>query len=169
MKKVIVLAMHGMPPKDFPMKEKMEFFKLHSQVEAMRDKMPGLILKRHDDLEMKMRQWPRTSENDPYHFASEELAEFLRKEMECPVYVGFNEFCDPTLDKALEHAAIQAPDKVIIITPMMTRGGEHSEIDIPEAIKRAKEKFPDIDFTYIWPFNTMDIAKFLSEQIRLNL
>lgn len=169
MKTLIVLAMHGMPPKDFPLNEKIEFFKLHSQLEAMKEKMPGPLIKRHDDLETKMRNWPRTIDNDPYQATSIELSEYLKKEIGYNVYVGYNEFCSPTLEEALEKAASQTPDNIVVITPMMTRGGEHSEIDIPAAIERTKKKFKKMHIKYIWPFETIDIAKFLADQIRRSI
>ena len=113
-----------------------------------------------------MRRWTRTPENDPYFYASNELAEHLSHRAECPVVVGFNEFCSPSLDDAFDEVARGNPEKIIIITPMMTRGGEHSEKDIPEAIERAKEKYSKILFEYIWPFDLMEVASFLETQIR---
>ncbi|GAG77021.1 unnamed protein product, partial [marine sediment metagenome] len=70
----------------------------------------------------------------------------------CPtlrIVVGFNEFCSPSLDDAFEEAIKQDPEKIIVITPMMTQGGEHSEKDIPEAIERAKKKNPNIKFSFV--------------------
>ena len=49
---------------------------------------------------------------------------------------------------------------------MMTRGGEHSEKDIPEAIERARKKYPKPKFSYVWPFNISKVATFLAEQIK---
>jgi sirohydrochlorin cobaltochelatase len=166
MKRVIILAMHGMPPNDFPQKETMEYFMLHSRLENMSGPPPPNLQQKYKDLDKKMRQWARTPENDPYFYASNELAEHLSHRAECPVIIGFNEFCSPSLDDAFEEAGKGNPEKIIIVTPMMTRGGEHSEKDIPEAVERAKEKYSKILFEYIWPFDLMEVASFLEKQIR---
>jgi sirohydrochlorin cobaltochelatase len=50
---------------------------------------------------------------------------------------------------------------------MLTRGGEHAEIDIPKAIDRARKSFPNIRFIYCWPFDHRDVAHFLAGQIHL--
>jgi len=166
MKIVIVLAMHGMPPNDFPQKETLDYFMLHSRLENMPGPPPPQMQQQYEELDLKMRNWPRTKENDRYCFTSNELAESLSNQTRYRVLVGFNEFCSPSLDEAFEEAINQDPEKIIVITPMMTQGGEHSEKDIPEAIERAKEKNPNIQYSYIWPFNINRIATFLAEQIK---
>ncbi|OGD18494.1 MAG: hypothetical protein A2W03_05080 [Candidatus Aminicenantes bacterium RBG_16_63_16] len=111
-----------------------------------------------------MRRWPRTGDNDPFHAGSVELADELRRESGLDIILGFNEFCSPSLAEALDRAALSA-SRIIVITPMMTRGGEHSAVDIPEAIRAAREKHSGKEFAYAWPFPTRDIARFLSGQI----
>jgi sirohydrochlorin cobaltochelatase len=49
---------------------------------------------------------------------------------------------------------------------MMTRGGEHAEVDIPAAIDRSRERHPGISIQYAWPFDTTEIADFLASQIQ---
>ncbi len=166
MKIVIVLAMHGMPPNDFPQKETLNYFMLHSRLENMPGPPPPPMQQQFEELDSKMRNWPRTQENDQYSFTSNKMAAELSKQTGYSVVVGFNEFCSPSLDEAFEEAIKLNPDKIIVVTPMMTQGGEHSEKDIPEAIERAKKKSPTIEFSYVWPFNITKIAAFLSEQIK---
>jgi sirohydrochlorin cobaltochelatase len=48
---------------------------------------------------------------------------------------------------------------------MMTPGGEHAEIDIPAAISRAQQRYPNVDFRYAWPFESDEVALFLSTQV----
>jgi sirohydrochlorin cobaltochelatase len=48
---------------------------------------------------------------------------------------------------------------------MMTSGGGHSEVDIPEAIGRASARHPQVRFTYAWPFKDDEVAAFLAGQI----
>ena len=120
---------------------------------------------RYVDLEARVRCWPRNADNDPFHVASLELARDLEQVVRCPVLVGFNEFCAPSLDEALQRAITDGAEKVIVVTPMMTRGGEHAEADIPAAIHRAQERHPDVRIQYAWPFDSGDVARFLAEQI----
>jgi len=166
MKRVIILAMHGMPPSDFPQKETLDYFMLHSRMENMPGPPPPVMQKKYEELDFKMRNWPRTQENDSYFYASNELAEEMSSQIGHKVIVGFNEFCSPSLDDAFDAVSKDGSEKIIVITPMMTRGGEHSEKDIPEAIERARKKFPNIQFSYVWPFNISRVAAFLAEQIQ---
>lgn len=160
---VVVLAMHGGPPLDFPENELVEFFTLHARVghggAGARDQRP-----RYEELEARVRSWPRTGNNDPFYAGSAELAGHLRRELGLEVILGFNEFCSPSLAEALDRAA-RAAQKILVITPMMTRGGEHSAVDIPAAIQAARVRHPGCEFTYVWPFPTGDIARFLAGQL----
>ncbi len=164
-KSVIVLAMHGMPPADFPRKELNDWKTLHSQLSAAHEGR-DVVLKRYEDLDRRIRTWPRTRENDLYFFASKEIAEALERSSGSEVLVGFNEFCAPSLDEALDQAGKKS-NSVIVVTPMMTRGGSHSELDIPAAIQKAQRIHPSVDFNYIWPFDVGGIANFLTDQINL--
>jgi sirohydrochlorin cobaltochelatase len=162
---VIVLAMHGAPPNDFPANETAELFTLRFRLEhAPKGSRPELEA-RAAQLEIKMRNWPRNTTNDPFYTGSLELAENLRLATSREVILGFNEFCAPSLEHALAEAADLNPERVVVITPMMTRGGEHSEVDIPTAVRQAQERHPEISFVYIWPFDSSLVAGFLADQI----
>ena len=165
MKTVIVLAMHGVPPNDFPPEEMREFFELHGRLEVSSVSPSPALKSRYDVLEDKVKRWPRTHLNDPYHAASYELARALRNECSIPIIVGFNEFCAPSIEEALAQAVAERAGKIIVITTMMTRGGEHAERDIALAVNRARQKFPDVEMIYAWPFETVRIAQFLAEHI----
>jgi sirohydrochlorin cobaltochelatase len=166
MRQVIVLAMHGVPPNDFPPREIAEFFSLHGRLEHGGDGAEHEALRqRHDELDAKIRHWPRTPQNDPFHAGSLELAEHLQRATGQTVIVGFNEFCAPDLDSALDQAAALSPDQVVVITPMMTRGGEHSESDIPAAVQRARQRHSNLRIDYAWPFESGEVARFLADQI----
>ncbi|MGD0329514.1 MAG: CbiX/SirB N-terminal domain-containing protein [Nitrososphaeria archaeon] len=112
-----------------------------------------------------MRAWPRTAQNDPFYVGSQELAAHLSEATGCEVILGFNEFCAPSLDDALSRAVARGAEKVIVVTPMMTRGGEHAEVDIPAAVKTAQAQHPEIPITYAWPFRVSEVASFLAAQI----
>jgi len=171
---ITILAMHGAPPLDFPPTELAEFFNLHTRFErtSQDPKYPGQdshtrkLIDRYLELDSKMCYWPRTRGNDPFYAASMDMARSLSNELGHEVIVGFNEFCAPTLDEAFEKAASLDPVKVIVITPMMTRGGEHAEKDIPQAVELAKQRYPNITFIYAWPFEEQDITRFLSDHVR---
>lgn len=164
----IVLAMHGTPPKDFPQAEVIELFSLHARIEQAPPHLPAAQLEqwqqRYRELDEKVRLWPRTPENDPFYAASQQIAALLSAETGYEVVLGFNEFCAPDLSTALERAAATA-ERVIVVTPMMTPGGEHSEEDIPAAIRQAQAKYSQVDFRYAWPFDLRETAQFLAQQI----
>lgn len=48
---------------------------------------------------------------------------------------------------------------------MMTRGGEHSEVDIPTAIRWIESRNPDGSIEYICPFDSAQVAQSLAAQI----
>ena len=164
---VIVLAMHGAPPTDFPPQEIGELFMLHMRLEHARGPERAALEQRFAELDARVRDWPRTSQNDPFYVGSLELAAHLERLAGSPVIVGFNEFCAPGLDEALDRAAAAFDGRVVVITTMVTRGGEHSEVDIPAAIQQARERHPHTSFVYAWPYTGNAVAQFLADQIRL--
>ncbi len=166
MRIAVVLAMHGVSPRDFPKEEMMELFELHHRIFQASDSERDVLRKRHDVLEEKMRNWPRNPENDPFYGASLEIAHALKKILGTEVFVGFNEFCAPTIEDAIGKAASHSPEKIVVATPMMTRGGEHSEKDIPRAVRRAQELYPGVEIIYAWPYDISDVAGFLAAHIK---
>ena len=112
---VIILAMHGAPPTDFPSKETIELFNLHARLEHADEQENKTMLERYKHLDAKIRSWPRTPENDPFHAGSVEIADRLREATQQEVIVGFNEFCAPSLDEAFERAMTHSPSKIIVI------------------------------------------------------
>ncbi len=165
MKSVIVLAMHGSPPRDFPRDEMKEFFELHSRFHHPPLDRDNPLYIRYLELERKMRSWPRTPGNDPFWAGATPIAAELKEASGLDVIIGYNEFCSPTIDEALEEASLRSPGKIIVVTPMMTRGGEHSQHDIPHAIERFQTRFPSVPVVYAWPFEASHVGRFLAEQI----
>ena len=49
---------------------------------------------------------------------------------------------------------------------MITRGGSHSENEIPEELKTLRQKYSDIDIEYAWPFSMDAFALFLTDHIK---
>ncbi len=164
MRSIIVLAMHGAPPLDFPKAELSEFFGLHAKVGHTGHPVPEHLVTRYRKLEARVRAWPRTHDNDPFYTGSVELAAELSRQLGLEVFLGFNEFCAPTVDEALDKAA-ESAERIIVITPMMTRGGEHAAVDIPASIRQAEARHPGKKIIYAWPFPNRDIASFLAAQV----
>jgi sirohydrochlorin cobaltochelatase len=165
MSTTLVLACHGAPPNDFPRDELSEFFGMHARMEHGGEKERAAIAGRLADLEARIRAWPRTPENDPFHAGSVALAQALANAASLSVVLGFNEFCSPTLEEALDQAALES-GKVIIVTPMLTSGGEHAGAEIPAAIQRARIRHPRTDFIYAWPYEPSAVAAFLAAQVK---
>jgi sirohydrochlorin cobaltochelatase len=156
-----VLAMHGAPPRDFPPPELSEFFQLHAMAEVGRAALPQPVKDRMEELGVRMRAWPRTPTNDPFHAASYELAAAIQRESGRLVEVGFNEFCDPDVEAAVERAIAGGAARVIVLTPMLTRGGDHAESDIPRTLERVRQRHLNVAVDYAWPFPVDAIARFL--------
>ena len=112
-----------------------------------------------------MKNWSRNEKNDPFHAASLELAAHLSDATGHEVIVGYNEFCAPDIDGALKSATDRGTGKIIVATPMMTRGGGHVEKEIPAQIAAFAAQHPEIEITYAWPYDTAEVARFLSEHI----
>lgn len=161
----VVLAMHGAPANDFPKQELAEWFGLHGRIEHASRPERQQLEQRYEQLEAKMRTWPRTPENDPFHASSLALASHLSDEIGLPVEVGFNEFCAPSLHDALERVVADGAEQVVVVTPMLTRGGEHAERDIPAAIRAVQDQHPDVLIQYAWPFASEEVAGFLASRV----
>jgi sirohydrochlorin cobaltochelatase len=166
MNTVVVLAMHGAPPNDMPRQDLAEYFTLHARFESSPVSHSPALESRYEELSEKVKNWPRTPANDPYCAASHELAKKLSDETGLEVKVGFNEFCAPGVEEVIAKAAVDGPKKIIVLTTMLTRGGEHSERDIAMAIKKTQERFPGVEIIYAWPYETADIARFLAEHLK---
>jgi sirohydrochlorin ferrochelatase len=166
MKTIVILAMHGSPPKDFPPRELGEFFGLHARMESAPRSMDAASRERYAELDHKIRSWKRTPENDPFYAGSLALAGKLAETSGMETRLAFNEFCDPALDEAVRQAVAEGASRIVVVTPMMTAGGEHAEREIPAELERMRGEFPGIDLLYAWPFASQDVAAFLTAQVR---
>jgi sirohydrochlorin cobaltochelatase len=162
---IVVLAVHGAPARDFPRSELAELFGLHARLESGVETSPAALEQRHAALDARLRAWPRTKSNDPFWAASLELASHLARATGLEVVLGFNEFCEPDLDEALDEAARRQPARVVVMTPMMTSGGEHAEHDIPRAIERARARHPTVPFEYAWPYDPAEVAVLMAKRL----
>lgn len=84
----------------------------------------------------------------------------------------FLEFAQPTVPEGLETCVAKGASEVFVIPIMLLQAG-HSKIHIPACIDEAKEKHPDVRFTYGRPIGiheaALDICMDRLEEIGLNL
>jgi sirohydrochlorin cobaltochelatase len=113
MKTVVVLAMHGSPPRDFPKAQVALVVGLHIWLEHASGPLRTMIARYHAKLDTRIRTWPRTAENDLFYAAPQKLAAQLNQEAGCEVIVGYNEFCAPRLDEALGQAVTLRAEQVM--------------------------------------------------------
>ena len=148
----IVLAMHGSPPNDFPMQEMAFFYGIHLREEHDPAGVDEASKQRAHAIEEKMKSWPRTADN-------------IQQVTGIETFVGFNEFCNPTIQAVLLKAIKTSPEKIFITTTMVTPGGDHQEVEIPEAINEIAQQYPAIEFTYVWPYDLRAVASFIGNHI----
>ena len=163
-KKYIVLVGHGIVASDYPKERLREWSHGHEHDHSAHTRADDQS--EHARREREIREWPRTARTDPYKFAVESLAERLTKRTGHPVLVAFNEFCSPTLEEAIDDAVNQGAERVVVITTMMTPGGAHSEVDIPEAVEAAAKRHPTVEIVYAWPYDPDRIAATFADQTR---
>ncbi|MGK0178998.1 MAG: sirohydrochlorin cobaltochelatase, partial [Nitrospinales bacterium] len=48
-----------------------------------------------------------------------------------------------------------------------TRGGSHSEVEIPEELEALRGKYSGMDIRYAWPFDMDAFALFLTTHIKI--
>jgi len=144
MKTIVVLAMHGLPPSDFPKDQFAEYMGLRTEFRNGDIPTDAKTKKRHDILEKQIRYWPRTRLNDPFYTASQDIAEQLSTDTRCPVILGFAEFCAPDLDEAFDEAVNKGAEQIVVVTPEMAHEGAYPDLDINQAVNRVKERHPRV-------------------------
>jgi sirohydrochlorin cobaltochelatase len=162
-KKAVILVGHGGLPSDIPSEMVEKFMRVHKG----RIKAGGPITDHEIQLDTSIRKWERTPENDPYKTGLESLASHMEPMLEGHILkTAYNEFCYPAIEDAVDDLANENVTKIIIVTTMITRGGSHSEKEIPEELVALRSKHPNIDIQYAWPFNMDTFALFLTTHIK---
>ena len=162
-KSAVILIGHGGLPKDIPSEVVEKFMRLHKS----RVKTRGEASEQEIELDNIIRRWNRTPETDPYKYGLENLASHMKKFLEeFIVKTAYNEFCYPTIEEAVEELVEEGASKIILVTTMITRGGSHSEREIPEELEVLRKKYKDIDIQYAWPFDMDTFAIFLSDHVK---
>ena len=160
MSKCIILVGHGGVPTDCPAQLVAEF----KRQEAAAHGRPTPQLQEAD---VKLRRWPRTPETDPYKTGLEAIARALCAALpDHFVLEAYNEFCAPTLEEAFAAALKRGARAVTVISTMYTRGGVHSERELPKIVERLRRAHPDVDLRYVWPFDLTAVAGMLAAEAR---
>jgi sirohydrochlorin cobaltochelatase len=119
------------------------------------------------ELDKRLRHWPRTPQSDPYRHGLEALAATLRPLLdETVLAIAYNEFCTPTLEEAAEALITAGATSITTIPSMLTPGGVHSEVEIPQTLDRLRQRYPDITFQYAWPIDLTLVARMMVDQLR---
>jgi sirohydrochlorin cobaltochelatase len=160
----VVLVGHGQLPSDIPKELGSEYLKL-----KFKENRTRMEEERFEELENVVLNWARNEVNDPYAHSLQTLASELSKIGGYEkVVVAFNEFCRPTVEEALVEVCNSDVDVVVVVTTMTTKGGEHSEKDMPELLEKMRKKCLK-QIVYAWPFDVRAVARLLVETINLHL
>ncbi len=162
-KRGVVLVGHGGIPKDCPYDLVMKLKRL----EAQRRSTGGAPTAEEVELDRRIRRWPRTGENDPYQSGLEALATRLKPLLDGSLFrIAYNEYCAPTLEEAVEELLKEGVGQITVISSMLTPGGSHAEIEIPQTIDRLRRTHPGVVFRYAWPFDLDLVAGMLATQVK---
>ena len=165
MSDAVVLIGHGAPATDCPPQWIGELMELEWRQEHGGHHHP--LSGRAAELDAKIRDWPRTTGNDPYQAGLERLAEALRLLLPTALLaVGYNEFCRPSIHEAVTSVIQQGATRVLVIPSMFTPGGVHAERDIPQALELVRAAHPTVTIQYLWPFPVPQVAALLAAQVR---
>jgi sirohydrochlorin cobaltochelatase len=161
MERCVILVGHGGVPSDCPAELVSEFKRLESA--ARRDpKQAGAFA----EADRKIRAWPRTAQTDPYKAGLESIGAALRRALPGrDVRLAYNEFCAPSLETALADAVAGGLKALTVISTMYTRGGIHSELEMPEILDSVRRAHPGLDIRYCWPFDLAEIAGLLAREV----
>jgi sirohydrochlorin cobaltochelatase len=158
----VILVGHGAVPKDFP-RDAVSRLKA---LEARRKASGTPPSEEEVEIEARIRSWPRTSDNDPYQAGLEALGLRLLPLLGgAPFALAYNEFCAPTLAEAVRELIARGAREITVIPSMLTPGGVHSEIEIPEEIARLRAAHPGVLLHYAWPFDLGRVARMLAAQL----
>ncbi len=158
----VVLVGHGAVARDCPR----ELVTRLKALEAQRRSTGGPPTAEEHELDTRIRQWPRTPRNDPYRHGIEALAERLRRRLTgTRLVVAYNEFCAPTVEVAVEDLVAAGVSDISVVPSMLTPGGVHSEVDIPQSIVPLRARYPQVTLRYAWPVDLDLIADMLSQHL----
>jgi sirohydrochlorin cobaltochelatase len=157
--KCVILVGHGGIPRDCPRELIGEFKRLEAAAHGKPSKELAAV-------DAKLRAWPRTAETDPYKTGLEAVAKSLRRQLpDYAVIEAYNEFCAPSLEEAFEKAVKDGATQITAISTMFTRGGVHSETEIPAIIAKLARAHPQVIARNVWPFDLDAVARFMAGEV----
>lgn len=159
MTRCVVLVGHGGVPTDCPPALVGEFKRLEAASKGR--PTPELL-----EADRKLRAWPRTEKTDPYKAGLEAVAAALAKAMpDHLVLAAYNEFCAPTVEEAFAEALARGARSITLVSTMFTRGGVHSEREIPALAAKLQREHPDVTVRNVWPFELSAVAAMLAGEV----
>lgn len=158
MARALLFVGHGGVPSDYPRHALTELKRLEG--ERRRAGLPATP--EELALDAKIRDWPRTATTDPYLAGFDALAQALRARVPYPVFTAYNEFCAPTIEQAVASARAAGVTELVVTTTMVTPGGSHAAVEIPEVLATCRDRYPTMSITYAWPFAPESVATFLA-------
>jgi sirohydrochlorin cobaltochelatase len=158
----VVLVGHGAVPSDCPR----DLVTRLKALEGRRRATGGVTTAEEAELDARIRGWPRDAGTDPYGAGLEALASRLRPLLGgARLAVAYNEFAAPTLEDAVDGLVAGGANAIAVVPSMLTPGGVHAEVEIPETIARLRAKHPAIALRYVWPFDLEAVAKLLATHV----
>lgn len=116
-------------------------------------------------LDREIREFPRSPKTDPYKTGLERLASVLAHRLPIPLYVAYNEFCAPSVTDAVARAIERGALELVLVSSMMTPGGSHSEVEMPELVNDLQREYPQVAICYAWPFDLDALAGLLVDHL----
>ncbi|MCU0687550.1 MAG: CbiX/SirB N-terminal domain-containing protein [Polyangiaceae bacterium] len=160
--RAVLLVGHGAPARDAPP----ELVRRFKALEAQRRAAQAPPSPEEIEVDRKLRHWPRDASNDPYREGLLRLAEHLRPLLGGnPLALAFNEFCAPSIAEAFAELVDAGAREIVVVPSMLTPGGIHSEIEIPEELAALRERYPALRIHYAWPFDLDAVAGLLAAQV----
>ncbi len=158
-KTAVLLIGHGGVPTDFPREQLLELKRLEGS------RRGGQPSRREAELDDLIRNWQRSAETDPFQAGMEAVRRALQRRVELPITVAYNEFCAPSIEQAIDNLVSDGVTHIRVITSMLTRGGSHAELEIPEALAVCRARHPNVVVDYLWPFDESLVAELLAQHL----
>ena len=84
-----------------------------------------------------------------------------------PLLLAYNEFCAPAVEDAVAELAASGVTQITVVPTMLTPGGSHSEIEIPETLDGLRARYPQLDLRYAWPADLDLLARMLADHLKI--
>jgi len=97
------------------------------------------------------------------------LAKSLKSKLlwaDIEVLTAYNEFCAPSVEHACEVAVDAGATEITTISTMFSRGGVHSETEIPEIVARLQKRHPGVAIRNVLPFDLDAVSNFLAGEVK---